>query len=163
MLGSFYSSIANNKGLSWDVVKIKTREIAEAVVSKSKNMTEISEKSRSVINDIRSVAIKLSDEQKAEVASYYGFAAVVAALTVSEDAAVVDSALAAVAESAAPALDADADSLATEVPAVEDEAEKVDKASLELSVGKFVESVDELLCAPFNLKAFKKPFTPSPK
>lgn len=72
MLGSFYSSIANNKGLSWDVVKIKTREIAEAVVSKSKNMTEISEKSRSVINDIRSVAIKLSDEQKAEVASYYG-------------------------------------------------------------------------------------------
>ena len=72
MLGSFYSSIANNKGLSWDVVKIKTREIAEAVVSKSKNMTEISEKSRNVINDIRSVAIKLSDEQKAEVASYYG-------------------------------------------------------------------------------------------
>lgn len=72
MLGSFYNSIANNKGLSWDVVKIKTREIAEAVVSKSKNMTEISEKSRSVINDIRSVAIKLSDEQKAEVASYYG-------------------------------------------------------------------------------------------
>ena len=72
MLGSFYSSIANNKGLSWDVVKIKTREIAEAVVSKSKNMTETSEKSRSVINDIRSVAIKLSDEQKAEVASYYG-------------------------------------------------------------------------------------------
>ncbi len=72
MLGSFYSSIANNEGLSWDVVKIKTREIAEAVVSKSKNMTEFSEKSRSVINDIRSVAIKLSDEQKAEVASYYG-------------------------------------------------------------------------------------------
>ena len=72
MLGSFYSSIANNEGLSWDIVKIKTREIAEAVVSKSKNMTETSEKSRNVINDIRSVAIKLSDEQKAEVASYYG-------------------------------------------------------------------------------------------
>lgn len=37
MLGDFYDSVANNKGLSWDVVRIKTREIAEAVVSKSKN------------------------------------------------------------------------------------------------------------------------------
>lgn len=72
MLSGFYSSIANNEGLSWDVVKIKTREIAEAVISKSKNNSEISDRSKDILSNIRSVAIKLSDEQKAEVANYYG-------------------------------------------------------------------------------------------
>lgn len=102
-------------------------------------------------------------DNTAEVASYYGFAAVFAALVASEAADVVDSALAAVVEFVAAALDVAVDSSAAEVPAVEDNSAKADEVSLELSAGNVVESVDELFCVPFNLKAFKKPFTPRPK
>lgn len=102
-------------------------------------------------------------DNTAEVANYYGFAAVFAALVASEAADVVDSALAAVVEFVAAALDVAVDSSAAEVPAVEDDSAKADEVSLELSAGNVVESVDELFCVPFNLKAFKKPFTPRPK
>ncbi len=102
-------------------------------------------------------------DNTAEVASYYGFAAVFAALVASEAADVVDSALAAVVEFVAAALDVAVDSSAEKVPAVEDNSAKADEVSLELSAGNDVESVDELFCVPFNLKAFKKPFTPRPK
>ena len=102
-------------------------------------------------------------DSTAEVASYYGFAAVFAALVASEAADVVDSALAAVVEFVAAALDVAVDSSAEKVPAVEDNSAKADEVSLEFSAGNVVESVDELFCVPFNLKAFKKPFTPRPK
>ena len=58
MLGSFYESVATSRELSWDVVESKTKEIAEAVVSKSKNITEITERSKEILADIRSVAVK---------------------------------------------------------------------------------------------------------
>ena len=102
-------------------------------------------------------------DNTAEVASYYGFAAVFAALVASEAADVVDSALAAVVEFVAAALDVAVDSSAEKVPAVEDNSSKADEVSLEFSAGNVVEIVDELFCVPFNLKAFKKPFTPRPK
>ncbi len=102
-------------------------------------------------------------DNTAEVASYYGFAAVFAALVASEAADVVDSALAAVVEFVAAALDVAVDSSAEKVPAVEDNSAKADEVSPEFSAGNDVESVDELFCVPFNLKAFRKPFTPRPK
>lgn len=102
-------------------------------------------------------------DNTAEVASYYDFAAVFAALVASEAADVVDSALAAVVEFVAAALDVAVDSSVAEVPAVEDNSAKADEVSLEFSAGNDVESVDELFCVPFNLKAFRKPFTPRPK
>lgn len=102
-------------------------------------------------------------DSTAEVASYYGFATVFAALVASEAADVVDSALAAVVEFVAAALDVAVDSSAEKVPAVEDNSAKADEVSPEFSAGNDVESVDELFCVPFNLKAFKKPFTLRPK
>ena len=112
-------------------------------------------------NSLR-LSLGISDST-AEVASYYGFAAVFAALVASEAADVVDSALAAVVEFVAAALDVAVDSSAEKVPAVEDNSAKADEVSPEFSAGNVVESVDELFCVPFNLKAFRKPFTPRPK
>ena len=125
------------------------------------NGTERLTDSEETKNSLRH-SLGISDNT-AEVASYYGFAAVFAALVASEAADVVDSALAAVVEFVAAALDVAVDSSAEKVPAVEDNSAKADEVSPEFSAGNDVESVDELFCVPFNLKAFRKPFTPRPK
>ena len=72
MLGEAYNGMANGKTISPDVVSTQMRAIAEKVVSASKNLTEPSERSKEIIKDIRSVAVNLSDKQRAEVAHHYG-------------------------------------------------------------------------------------------
>lgn len=72
MLGEAYTGMANGKTISPDVVSTQMRAIAEKVISTSKNLTEPSERSKEIIKDIRSVAVNLSDKQRAEVAHNYG-------------------------------------------------------------------------------------------
>lgn len=72
MLGEAYTGIVNGKTISPDVVSTQMRAIAEKVISASKNLTEPSERSKEIIKDIRSVAVRLSEAQKREVAYHYG-------------------------------------------------------------------------------------------
>lgn len=68
-LGELFNFIANSKQLNWDVVSVRASGIAEKVLKSSKNMQpEISEVSKSILDDIRSVGISLSEEQKQEAA-----------------------------------------------------------------------------------------------
>lgn len=68
-LGELFNFIANSKQLNWDVVSVRASGIAEKVLKSSKNMKpEISEASKSILDDIRSVGISLSEEQKQEAA-----------------------------------------------------------------------------------------------
>lgn len=71
-LSEAFGIMAESKTVSSDVVTTQMRSIAEDVVSMSKNLTEPSETDKQIIKDIRSVAVRLSDRQKAETANYYG-------------------------------------------------------------------------------------------
>ncbi len=72
-LGELYNLIANSKNLNWDIVSTHAEDIAEKILKASKHMQpEISDYSKEILKDIRSVGVKLSDEQKQEVASRFG-------------------------------------------------------------------------------------------
>ena len=72
-IGELFNFIANSKQLNWDVVSVRASGIAEKVLKSSKNMKpEISEASKSILDDIRSVGISLSEEQKQEAAYRFG-------------------------------------------------------------------------------------------
>lgn len=72
-LGTFYGYLANENGLNWDNVKIHLESIATKILDESKYKNpDISEYSKEILREIRSVKIKLNDEQKAEVAKRYG-------------------------------------------------------------------------------------------
>lgn len=72
-LGDFYTLIANGDGISWDSLQIHIERIADMILGESKyKKPDISDYAKDVLRDIRSVKIKLNDEQKSEVASEYG-------------------------------------------------------------------------------------------
>ena len=72
-LGDFYTLIANGDGISWDSLQIHIERIADMILSESKyKKPDISDYAKDVLRDIRSVKIKLNDEQRSEVASEYG-------------------------------------------------------------------------------------------
>lgn len=71
-LEGLYNNMANEGGTR-DTAQTQAGEIAEMILSQSKYLTpEISEYSRTVINDVKSIGIRLSDAQKAEAAYRYG-------------------------------------------------------------------------------------------
>lgn len=68
-----YSLIANDEGVAWDIVDTHLTAISDMVLSNSKHLqSEISEESKAILRDIRSVKISLSERQKAQVGSVYG-------------------------------------------------------------------------------------------
>ena len=72
-LHELYTLIANGEGLSFDVLDIHLDSIAEMILNESKFMhPDISEENRDILRDIRTVKIKLSEMQKAEVSSSFG-------------------------------------------------------------------------------------------
>ena len=62
-----------NEQLTRDALETEAGEIAEKILKQSKYMTpEVSDYSRAVLDDIKSVGIVLSDAQKEETAYRYG-------------------------------------------------------------------------------------------
>ena len=71
-LEGLYNKMANEQ-LTRDAIETEAGEIAEGILKQSKFLTpEVSEYSRTVLDDIKSVGIRLSDAQKTEAAYRYG-------------------------------------------------------------------------------------------
>ncbi|MBQ8504542.1 MAG: hypothetical protein IJ491_09755 [Clostridia bacterium] len=72
-LYDLYTLIANDITPSWDVIDAHLEDIADMILNESKYLNpDRSEESKSILRDMKSVKIKLSDSQKTEVASSYG-------------------------------------------------------------------------------------------
>lgn len=72
-LGDFYTLIANGDGISWDSLQIHIERIADMILDESKyKKPDISDYAKDVLRDIRSVKIKLNDDQKREIANRFG-------------------------------------------------------------------------------------------
>lgn len=72
-LGTLYSYLANENGLNWDNVQIHLENIAAKILDESKYKNpDISEYSKDILREIRSVKIQLNDKQKNAVANKYG-------------------------------------------------------------------------------------------
>ncbi|MGN1419672.1 MAG: LPD23 domain-containing protein, partial [Acutalibacteraceae bacterium] len=72
-LGDFFNMFANSKEINQDIINTQISDIAHKILKSSKNMQpQISEYSRTILKDIRSVGITLSDEQKQEAANRFG-------------------------------------------------------------------------------------------
>ena len=72
-LGTLYGYLANENGLNWDNVQIHLESIATKILDESKYKNpDISEYSKDILREIRSVKIQLNDKQKNAVANKYG-------------------------------------------------------------------------------------------